>query len=81
MWTLVKQKKEERKHNMKDRRNPCIYYICANETCQKGRKNVTMDKCKNCSKYRGRKVAKKPLPVRLKREQSKYKADRRDFKW
>lgn len=25
---------------MKDRINPCIYYVCAHETCQKGRKKV-----------------------------------------
>lgn len=66
---------------MKDRINPCIYYVCAHETCQKSRKDVTMNKCKNCSKYRGRKNPKKPLPARLKREQSKQKADRRDFTW
>lgn len=66
---------------MKDRINPCIYYVCAHEICQKGRKDVTMNKCKNCSKYRGRKNPKKPLPARLKREQSKQKADRRDFTW
>lgn len=66
---------------MKDRINPCIYYVCAHETCQKGRKDVTMDKCKNCSKYRGRKNHHKPLPARLKREQSKQKSDRREFTW
>jgi len=66
---------------MKDRMNPCIYYVCAHETCQKGRKDVTMDKCKNCSKYRGRKSAKKPLPARLKREQSRLRSERKERDW
>ena len=29
---------------MKDRTNPCIYYVCAHGTCQKGRKDVTVKK-------------------------------------
>lgn len=66
---------------MKDRTNPCIYYICAHEPCQKGYKDVTMAKCKNCAKYRGRKNPNKPLPARIKREQSKQKADRRNLNW
>ena len=43
---------------MKDRINPCIYYICANADCQKGKHNVThSDTCQHCAKYRPRKTA------------------------
>lgn len=56
---------------MKDRLNPCIYYICANTDCKKGIKSVTLDKCKNCSKYRGRKSNHRPESVKNKREKDK----------
>lgn len=38
---------------MKDRLQPCIYYVCKGETCKKGFVNVDMSKCKNCAKYKG----------------------------
>lgn len=60
---------------MKDRINPCIYYVCANADCQKGRKNVTMDKCKNCSKYRPRKNNHKAEPIKLRRQKDKDRHD------
>lgn len=42
---------------MKDRINPCIYYICANADCQKGKHNVThSDTCQHCAKYKPRKT-------------------------
>lgn len=44
---------------MKDRTLPCIYYTCCNGTCQKGFKEVTLSKCKNCKKYKPRKSKKK----------------------
>ena len=65
---------------MKDRTNPCIYYTCAHGECRKHFKDVTLKKCKNCSKYRGRKNQKKQEPVRLKRERSKQRSER-DSKW
>ena len=52
---------------MKDRRIPCIYYTCAGADCEKGFKEVTMEKCKNCQKYHPRKLSKRPEPVKLKR--------------
>lgn len=60
---------------MKDRNNPCIHYVCANETCKKGFKNVTMDKCKNCSKYRPRKNSHRPESIRSKRTKDKDRHD------
>lgn len=62
---------------MRDRINPCIHYVCAHETCRKGYKDVTMAKCKNCAKYKGRKSGKKPESVRLKREKEKIRTDNR----
>lgn len=62
---------------MKDRTNPCIHYVCAHESCKKGFKDVTMAKCKNCGKYRGRKNPRKEEPVRLKREKEKLRTDLR----
>lgn len=63
---------------MKDRRVPCVHYVCYGETCGKGFKDVTMDKCKNCPKYRPRKVAKKEKSVRSKRQKDKDRHDRWD---
>ena len=60
---------------MKDRLNPCIYYICANADCKKGFKEVTMDKCKNCKKYCPRKSSKKKEPIKLKRQRDKDRHD------
>ena len=59
----------------KDRLNPCIYYVCKGETCEKGFKNVTLDKCKNCPKYRGRKSGKKPESIKSKRQKDKDRHD------
>lgn len=55
----------------KDRLNPCIYYICAHETCEKGFVDVTMAKCKNCQKYRARKNKRKQESIRAKRQKDK----------
>lgn len=60
---------------MKDRINPCIHYICAHETCRKGYKDVTMTKCKNCARYRGRKSNRRSESVRLRREKEKVRTD------
>lgn len=60
---------------MKDRTEPCIYYVCANSDCKKGRKNVTLATCKNCTKYRPRKNNHKPEPVKLRRIKDKIRHD------
>ena len=62
---------------MKDRTNPCIYYVCAHGTCQKGRQDVTVKKCKNCAKYHARKNYHPQEPVKLRRERSKARSERR----
>ena len=61
---------------MKDKLSPCIYYTNAHGICGKGRKDVTLKKCRNCPKYKGRKLSKKPEPVRLKREKAKRRSER-----
>lgn len=60
---------------MKDRNNPCIYYVCAHADCEKGRKDVTMDKCKNCNKYRPRKNTHKKESIKSKRQKDKDRHD------
>ena len=40
---------------MKDRTIPCIFYVCANADCKKGRRKVThATACQHCDKYRPR---------------------------
>ena len=36
---------------MRDRLEPCIYYVCKDADCKKGFVKVDMKKCKNCPKY------------------------------
>lgn len=60
---------------MKDRTTPCVYYVCAHADCGKGVKDVTMDKCKNCKKYRPRKTGKRPAPVSIRRQKDKDRHD------
>lgn len=60
---------------MKDRNIPCIYYTCAHGECQKGFKDVTTAKCKNCGKYKPRKVTKRPETIRHKRQKDKDRHD------
>lgn len=59
---------------MKDRLNPCVYYVCKGETCKKGIKNVDLAKCKNCHKYRGRKGVKQES-IKSKRQKDKDRHD------
>lgn len=61
---------------MKDRNIPCVHYVCCGETCKKGVKDVTTSKCKNCQKYRPRKVTKREETVRAKRQKDKDRHDR-----
>lgn len=60
---------------MKDRTIPCIYYICAGEECKKHFKDVTLSKCKNCSKYTPRKLSKRPETIKSKREKDRDRHD------
>lgn len=60
---------------MKDRLNPCIHYVCAHAECKKHFKDVTMDKCKNCPKYRGRKNSRRPEPISHKRQKDRDRHD------
>lgn len=55
----------------KDRLNPCVFYVCAHEACEKGFVDVTMAKCKNCQKYRARKNKRKQESIRAKRQKDK----------
>lgn len=65
-------------YNMRDRVIPCIYYTNAHGECQKGRKDVTMDKCKNCSKYRPRKIGRRMETVKEKRRKDRERHDKWD---
>ena len=60
---------------MKDILNPCIHYLCCGEACKKGFKNVTLSKCKNCSKYRPRKSGKKTESIKSKRQKDRDRHD------
>lgn len=60
---------------MKDRNIPCNYYVCAGSPCGKGFSDVTMRKCKNCKKYRPRKVSVKEEPIRSKRQRDRDRHD------
>lgn len=60
---------------MKDRINPCISYTNCGGTCLKGVKNVTMEKCKHCDKYRPRKSYKKPENVKSRRQKDRDRHD------
>lgn len=61
---------------MKDRIQPCIYYICKGSECSKGFKNVDLKKCKNCSKYKPRPNPKKQESIRSKRQKDKDRHDK-----
>lgn len=56
-----------------------ILKIQEDETCKKGFKNVTMDKCKNCPKYRGRKNNHKTESVKSRRQKDKDRHDRQTW--
>ena len=60
---------------MRDRVEPCIYYICKGSDCKKGFVKVDMRKCKNCPKYHPRKNTKKKESVRSKRQKDKDRHD------
>ena len=60
---------------MKDRIEPCIYYVCKDATCKKGFVKVNLKKCKNCPKYQPRKNSKKKESVRSKRQKDKDRHD------
>lgn len=60
---------------MKERTTPCIYYTCAHADCQKSVKDVTIQKCQHCTKYRPRKTTKKPESIKSKRFKDKDRHD------
>ena len=60
---------------MKDRTQPCIYYVCKDADCKKGLVKVDLKKCKNCPKYKPRKVTKRPESVKNKRQKDKDRHD------
>ena len=60
---------------MKDRTIPCIHYVCAHAECKKHFKDVTTKKCKNCDKYRPRKVTHREETIRSKRQKDKDRHD------
>ena len=53
---------------MRDRLEPCIYYVCKDADCKKGFVKVDMKKCKNCPKYQPRKSSQKKESVKDKRQ-------------
>lgn len=64
---------------MKDRNIPCIYYVCHGADCKKNFKNVDISKCKNCPKYRPRKVSKRPENIKIRRQKDKDRHDKYDY--
>ena len=73
---LLPINKKERRIIMKDRSEPCIYYICKDADCEKGFVKVNLKKCKNCPKYQPRKSSKKKESVRAKRQKDKDRHDK-----
>ena len=64
---------------MKDRLQPCVYYICKGSDCAKGFRDVDMKKCKNCEKYKPRPNPKKRESVRSRRQKDKDRHDRQNY--
>ena len=60
---------------MRDRIEPCIYYVCMGADCRKGFVKVDMKKCKNCPKYQPRKNPKKKESLRSRRQKDKDRHD------
>ena len=60
---------------MRDRLEPCIYYVCKDADCKKGFVKVDMKKCKNCPKYQPRKNSQKKESVKDKRQKDKDRHD------
>lgn len=56
---------------MKDRTEPCIHYTNAHGECRKGYKDVTLKKCKNCTRYHARKAAHRKEPVSYRRRKDR----------
>ena len=60
---------------MKDRNAVCIHYVAKGFPCAKGFVSVDLAKCKNCSKYKPRKINKKNESIRAKRQKDKDRHD------
>ena len=65
----------KRVFKMKDRNIPCIYYTCAGGICKKNFKDVTLKKCKNCAKYKPRKLSKRPENIKIKKRKDRDRHD------
>lgn len=66
---------------MKERLTPCVYYVCANEDCMKGRKDVTMKMCQTCKKYRARKTGNPDIEsVRTKKNKAREKDSKKQMR-
>ena len=61
---------------MKDKISPCIYYVAKGFICEKGFVNVDIKKCKNCPKYKARKITRKTESIRSKRQKDKDRHDK-----
>lgn len=61
---------------MKDRTEPCVYYVCKDADCKMGFVKVDLKKCKICPKYQPRKTSKRTESVRTKRQKDKDRHDR-----
>lgn len=59
----------------KDRTVPCIYYVCAHAECQKGFRDVTTRRCKNCAMYRPRKTTHRAEPISRRRQKDRDRHD------
>lgn len=74
--SLLPGNKKERRIIMKDRSEPCIYYICKDADCEKGFVKVNLKKCKNCPKYHPRKTKKIKESFKAKRQKDKDRHDK-----
>lgn len=60
---------------MKDRMNPCIYYVCKDADCKKGFVKVDLKKCKNCPKYEPGKSSKREESVKVRKQKDRDRHD------
>ncbi len=76
MPKIIHRGKKERRIIMKDRSEPCIYYICKDADCEKGFVKVNLKKCKNCPKYQPRKTKKIKESFKAKKQKDKDRHDK-----
>ena len=56
---------------MKDRVEPCIYYVCKDADCKKEFVKVDLKKCKNCPKYEPRKNTHKTESFKVRKQKDR----------